>query len=185
MIKWCLLHSWHLIDSSTIGSILIIIVWHIGGLDMTENEWMDVAIKQQLELWFFSLPSQFLPPFKHTVYVSGSVLQRLKNFVLLTQIQYLLQAGGKEELFILTFCTRWGIIFQLLLFVFLNTDELSFSNVEVYYGGNAAFHDFSITFGIQETLLLISLGCRVYLESNLNKDNSAPRPCSVLYCQLY
>ena len=50
MIKWCLLHSWHLIDSSIIGSILIIIVWHIGGLDMTENEWMDVAIKQQLEL---------------------------------------------------------------------------------------------------------------------------------------
>ena len=73
---------------------------------MIRNEWMDVAIMQQTAALTFSLPSQVLPPFNHTVCVSGSILQTLKNFGLPTQIQYLLQAGGKEGLLILTFCTQ-------------------------------------------------------------------------------
>lgn len=73
---------------------------------MIRNEWIEVAIMQQTIALTFSLPSQFQPPFNQTVRVSGSILQRLKNFVSPTQIQYLLQAGGKEDLLILTFCPR-------------------------------------------------------------------------------
>ena len=74
-----------------------------------------MALEQEAGILTVSLSSQPLSPFRPTVGGSGSVLQRLKNFVSLTQMQYLLQAGGKEELVILPFCTSWGYYFSIVV----------------------------------------------------------------------
>lgn len=84
---------------------------------------MNAAIKYPTGPLIFSFLSQFLPPLNHTAYVNGSDLQGVKkNLVSLSQMQCLLRAGGKEELFIL------NVLCQLrVLFVdFFNTDSRAF-----------------------------------------------------------
>lgn len=91
---------------------------------------MKAVIKHPTGTVIFSLISQFLPPLNHSIYVSGSVLQKWMNLVLVSQIYYLLLCG-KEELFIL------NVLYQLKVLFFFSyfspTNELNFSNIEIYY----------------------------------------------------
>lgn len=134
---------------------------------------MKAAIKHQTGNKIFLLPIQFLPLFNHTIYVSRSILKDW--WIKWTQIQYLLQAYGKNELFILI----WGCYFFHGFFLF-PTNELSFSNIEIYHWGNAPFHDFSIISSIQEMILPI-FPLSFYLERNLDKNTSVSKLFLVLH----
>lgn len=138
------------------------------------NGWMQLlSIKLQL---IFSLPSQFLLPLNHIIFVSESILQRLMNLVLLKLNISCRQVRRSFSYF--CFARAKGIIF------FFHTNELSFSNVEISTKVTPHFMTSPFVLAFKKCYCWYSWTA-VYVERNVDKDNSVLKLLSVLHCQMY